>query len=175
MTPREVSFATGVESGVDAPGGLVGQALAIELGAKQPAVFLEIGVESLNVSGGQLVQLDTAQGGNDVLVDPPLIGHLGVGPEVRFFIGLVPVLQPSAQGKPCLGNFRGGSFQSLTQGLQLCHTFRFRLSKDILGHREALFIVAHHIPTLPAAILSQADAAVAVFSAFCHGAISSPK
>ena len=55
MTPREVSFATGVESGVDAPDGLVGQALAIELGAKQPAVFLEIGVESLNVSGGQLV------------------------------------------------------------------------------------------------------------------------
>ena len=46
---------SGVESGVDAPGGLVGQALAIELGAKQPAVFLEIGVESLNVPGGQLV------------------------------------------------------------------------------------------------------------------------
>ena len=45
----------GVESGVDAPDGLVGQALAIELGAKQPAVFLEIGVESLNVPGGQLV------------------------------------------------------------------------------------------------------------------------
>ena len=44
-----------VESGVDAPDGLVGQALAIELGAKQPAVFLEIGVESLNVPGGQLV------------------------------------------------------------------------------------------------------------------------
>lgn len=44
-----------VESGVDAPDGLVGQALAIELGAKQPAVFLEIGVESLNFPGGQLV------------------------------------------------------------------------------------------------------------------------
>ena len=110
-----------------------------------------------------------------MLVDPPLIGHLGVGPEVRFFIGLVPVIQPVPKGDAWLGSFRSRSLQALPQGLQLGHTFRFRLSKDIFGFREALLVIADDNAPFPAAVLSQADAAVAVFSTFCHGAISSPK
>ena len=51
----------GVEGGVDAPDGLVGETLSIELRAQQSAVLLEMGIELLDVPGGQLVQLDTAQ------------------------------------------------------------------------------------------------------------------
>ena len=127
---------------MDAPDGLVGEALSIELGAQQPPALFQIGVELLDVSGGQLVQLDTAQGGDDVLVDPPLIGHLGVGPEVRFLIGPGTSGPASPQGDPWLGSFRGGSLQALPQGLQLGRTFRFRLSKDIFGFGQALLIIA---------------------------------
>jgi len=160
---------------VDAPDGLVGETLSIEFCAQQSAILPKMGIELLDVPGGQLVQLDTAQGGDDVLVDPPFIGHLGVRTETRFLVVLVPMIQPSTQGKPCFWNFRGGSLQSLPQGLQLCHTFCFCLSKDIFGFGQALFVIADDHSALPPAVLSQTDAAVAVFSAFCHGAISSPK
>ena len=134
-----------------------------------------MGIELLDVPGGQLVQMDITQGGNGVLVEPLLIGHLGVGPEVRLLIVLVPVIQPVPKGDTWLGSFRSRSLQALSQGLQLGHTFRFRFSKDIFGFGQPLLIVPDDHPALPAAILSQADAAVTVFSAFCHGAISSPK
>ena len=102
---------------MDAPDGLVGEPLSIELRAQPPPTLFQAGIELLDVPGGQLVQLDIAQGRDDVLVDPPLIGHLGVGPEVRLLIVLVPVVQPVPQGDAWLGNFRGGSRQAFLQGL----------------------------------------------------------
>ena len=71
-----------MESGVDAPNSLVGKTFAIEFGPEKPAILLEIGVELLDVVGSQLVQLDAAQFGDDVLINAPLIGHLGIGAEV---------------------------------------------------------------------------------------------
>ena len=164
-----------VEGGVDASDSLIGETCTIELLAQQSAVLLEMGIELLDVPGGQLVQLDIAQGRNDVLIDPPLVGHLGVGPEGCLLIVLVPVIQPVSQGEVGLRNFRGGRCQSLPQGPQLCRTLRFRLSKDILRLWQPLLVIVDDYPALPTAVLSQTDAAVAVFSAFCHGAISSPK
>ena len=112
-----------------------------------------MGIELLNVPGGQLVQLDIAQGGDDVLIDPSLIGHLSVGPEVRFFIGLIPVIQPSAQGDSQLGSFGGGSLQTFPQGLQLCHTLRFVLARTF-WFWEALLVIVNDDAPFPAAIFS---------------------
>ena len=79
---------------MDAPNGLVGQTFAVEFCPQQSATFFEICVELLDISCGQLVQLDTSESRDDVLIDPALIGHLGVGAEVCFLISLVPEVQP---------------------------------------------------------------------------------
>ena len=76
---------------------LVRETFAIELCAKQPAIFLEIGVEFLNVCGGQLVQLDLSQSRGYVLVNSPFIGHLSIGAEIRFLVPLIPEVQPIGQ------------------------------------------------------------------------------
>ena len=39
---------------MDAPDGLIGKSLSVKLGSEEPAVLLEIGVELLDVVGGQL-------------------------------------------------------------------------------------------------------------------------
>ena len=41
---------------MDAPNGLIGQSIAVELCPQQSAALLGLGVELLDVSGGQLVQ-----------------------------------------------------------------------------------------------------------------------
>ena len=64
---------------MDAPDGLVGESLAVELDSEEPAALLKLGVELLNIIGGQLVQLGVAQCRDDVLVNAPLVGHLGIG------------------------------------------------------------------------------------------------
>ena len=79
---------------MDAPDGLVGQAFSVELCSQKSAALLGLGVELLDVSGGQLVQGDLSQSRDDVLVDAPLIGHLGVGAQVGLLIVLVPVTEP---------------------------------------------------------------------------------
>ena len=110
-----------------------------------------------------------------MLINPALIGHLGVGAEIGLLIALVPEIQPVTQQNTRLWLFRSRGFDALPQPLQLCHALGFGFGEDILGHREAFFIVAHHVSTLPAAVLSQVDAAIPAFSVLCHGAISSPK
>ena len=74
---------------MDAPDGLVGETLSLEFCAQQSAILPKMGLELLDVPGGQLVQLDTAQGGGDVVVDPPLIGHRGgrTGTSYRGVVG----------------------------------------------------------------------------------------
>ena len=79
---------------MDAADRLVREPLTVEFGADQPSGFFGICIEFLNFMGGQLVQLDVPQGRDDVLIDPPLIGHLRVGSETCFLIGLIPVIQP---------------------------------------------------------------------------------
>ena len=110
-----------------------------------------------------------------MLVDPPLVGHLGVGPEIGLFISLIPEVQPVSQKDSGLGLVRRRRSQRFPELRQLRGTLRLGFGQDIFGDRQALVIVAYHIAALPAAILSQVDAAVAAGSTFCHGDISSPK
>ena len=60
-----------------------------------PAVFLEVVVELLDLDGGQLVQLDVAQLGNDVLVDVVQVIIFGFLSEPRFGVDLIPQFDPS--------------------------------------------------------------------------------
>ena len=85
-----------VEGGVDTSDGLVGKTFAVELGPEEPTALLEPGIELLNVIGGQFVQLGLAQRRDDMLVDAPFVGHLGVGAEIWLFIALIPEVQPIA-------------------------------------------------------------------------------
>ena len=87
----------GMEGGVDAPDSLVGETFTIEVSSEKSAALFEPGVELLNIVGGQLVQLGAAQCGDDVLIDAPLIRHLGVGAKVGLLVTLIPKIQPIAQ------------------------------------------------------------------------------
>ena len=64
---------------MDASDGLIGETFAIELGPEEPAALLEFGVELLDIISCQLVQLSAAQCRDDVLLNAPFLGHLGVG------------------------------------------------------------------------------------------------
>ena len=83
-----------VEGGVDAADGLVGKSLTVLFLPEQTAILFESGVELLDVAGGEFVQRNRAQVRDDVLIDPPFIGHLGVGAKIWLFVGLIPEVQP---------------------------------------------------------------------------------
>ena len=51
----------------------IGQALPILFGADKPPLFFQIGIELLEILLTQLAQWDTAQLGDDVLVDGSLL------------------------------------------------------------------------------------------------------
>lgn len=112
---------------------------------------------------------------NYMLIDPALVGHLGVGTEIHFLISLVPDIQPVTKQNPWLWLIGHRLLETFPQLIQLCHTLRFGFCQNVLGDWEALFIAADHISALPAPVLPQVDAAVSAFSALCHGAISSPR
>lgn len=79
---------------MDAADGLVGKSLAVLFLPEQTAILFEPGVELLDVAGGEFVQRNRAQVRDDVLIDPPFIGHLGVGAKIWLFVGLIPKVQP---------------------------------------------------------------------------------
>ena len=162
------------ERGVTAPHRLVGETAAIVAGILDSPVLLEVGVELLEVILRELVQRGVPQRGKDVVVDSLFIGHLGVGPEVWLLAGLVPMIQPLAQGR---ARFGGGGFRFPDAGSQLSQfldTFGLCPCQHIFRFGQTLVIVTDDGPSLPATVLSQVDAAAAPFSALCHGFNSSP-
>lgn len=79
---------------MDAADSLVGKSFAILFLPEQTAILFKPGIELLDISGGKFVQWSGAQVWDDVLIDPPFIGHLGVGAKIWLFVGLVPEVQP---------------------------------------------------------------------------------
>ena len=75
-----------VEGGVDAADSLVGKSFAILFLPEQTAILFKPGIELLDISGGKFVQWSGAQVWDDVLIDPPFIGHLGVGAKIWLFV-----------------------------------------------------------------------------------------
>ena len=64
---RDCLIKCGMEGGVDAPDGLVRKAVTIELRPEESAALLELGVELLDIVGGQFVQLSISQSRDDML------------------------------------------------------------------------------------------------------------
>ena len=65
---------------------------------------MEVVVKPLDLNGGQLVQWDAANSGDDVVLD--VVGVVGfcVGPDVRLGVDLVPRFHPRTDCvSPCFG------------------------------------------------------------------------
>ena len=161
---------------VAAPDRAFGQSRTVEVRSIQPPAVLELVVKLLEVCLCQLIQGDLSQGRDDVPVDPQLILLLGAGPESGHRAGLIPAIQPRPEGHAgldVLGLLRRAAL--LPQGFQLPQALPFRFGQAVSGPGIAPLIVAHHAPPLPAAVLSQVDAAAAGLSPLCHGVSSFPK
>ena len=164
-----------VEGGVDAADSLVGKSLAVLFLPEQTAILFEPGVELLDVAGGEFVQRNRAQVRDDVLIDPPFIGHLGVGTKIWLFVGLIPEVQPLGGCHDLPGRLRLRSFLRGNQAFEFFLTFGLCFCQHIFSFGKAVVIIADDNAALPAAITSQTDGAAAVFSLLCQGFISSPR
>ena len=129
--------------------------------------------ELLEIRLGQPVELDIAQTGDQVVVDPTLVAQLGGGPEPGLGEILVPVIHPRPEGhiRPHLSWAVAAAL--LLQLFQLPHAFLLGLGQHIFCLRVTRLVIAYYYSALPAAILPQADGALAPFSLSCH-AFTSP-
>ena len=164
-----------VEGGVDAADSLVGKSFAILFLPEQTAILFKPGIELLDISGGKFVQWSGAQVWDDVLIDPPFIGHLGVGAKIWLFVGLVPEVQPLGDCHGLPGWLRLRSFLCGNQTFEFFLTFGLCFCQHIFSFGQSAVIVADDNAALPAAIASQTDGAAAMFSLLCQGFISSPR
>ena len=133
-----------------------------------PAALLHGSEELLEIRLGQPVELDAAQAGDQVVVDPALISQLGGRPEPRLGEILVPVVHPCPKGhiRPHL---RGTAAVTLLfQPFQLLQAFLLGLGQHIFRLGISGLVIAHDHPALPAAVLPQADGALAPLSLSCH-------
>ena len=129
--------------------------------------------ELLEVRLGQAVELDVAQAGDQVVVDPALIAQLGGGSEPGLGEILVPVVHPRPKGhiRPYLSGAVVAAL--LFQLLQFFHALPLGFGQHIFRLGVSRLVVAYHHPAFPAAVLPQADGALPLLSLSCH-ALTSP-
>ena len=164
-----------MESGVDATDSLVGKSFAILFLPEQTAILFKPGIELLDISGGKFVQWNGAQVWDDVLIDPPFIGHLGVGAKIWLFVGLIPKVQPLGDCHGLPGWLRLRFFLRGNQTFEFFLTFGLCFCQHIFSFGQSFVIVADDNAAIPPAVASQTDGAAAVFSLLCQGFISSPR
>ena len=157
---------------MDAPYHAGAETLVLQLDVGIPldaAGFLQVVVEFLDLDGGQFFQRRVAQLGNDVVVDVVEVVVLGFLPQARLGVDLVPQLDPRTQRV----GFCAAHVQlfSLRDGLlELFLGFCLRLGEDAFVNRFAGGrIIACGVASLPAAILTLADATLTVCTFFRHG------
>ena len=161
--------------GVAHPHHPVGEPLAVEISADEPALLFQVGVELLEILLGQLAQRDLAQLRNDVLVDVGLIGVLRGGAETGLDVGLIPEVHPFSErhvGADLLGL---GAAYRLHQFGELFLTLMLAFGQHVFRFGQALVIVSHHGTAFPAAVLALPYGAGSAFSFPCHGFNSSPR
>ena len=116
---------------MDASDRLVRETFIVELGAYQPVALFKGHIQFLHVCRSQLVQLGAAQSRDDMLIDSPLIGHLGVGSEVWLLVPLIPEVQPVRQQDSGFRLVRHKLFRRFPELCQLCRAFRLGFGEDI--------------------------------------------
>ncbi len=82
---------------MDTPHEGVGQGLIVLFRPTgHPAVFFQVVIHSLDVDGRELLELDRADGRDDVVLDDPLIALGGVVADVGLTVGFKPQRHHSA-------------------------------------------------------------------------------
>lgn len=160
--------------GVAHPHHPVGETLAVEIGADEPPLFFQVGIELLEILLGQLAQRDLAQLRNDVLVDVGLIGVLRGGAETGLDVGLIPEVHPFPEGHVGTNLFGLGVAYRLHQLGELFLTLMVAFGQHVFRFGQALVIVSHHGAAFPTAVLALPYGAGSAFSFPCHGFNSSP-
>ena len=153
----------------------VGEPLAVEIGADEPALFFQVGVELLEIFLGQLAQRDLAQLRNDVLVDVGLISVLRGGAETGLDVGLIPEVHPFSEGHVGTDLLGLGVAYRLHQLGELFLALMLAFGQHVFRFGQALFVIAHHSPAFPAAVLALPYGAGSAFTFPCHGFNSSPR
>ena len=122
--------------------------------------------ELLEVSLGQPVELDAAQAGDQVVIDPALIAQLGGGPEPWLGKILVPVVQSCPKGhiRPYLSGAVVAAL--LLQLFQLLHAFLLRLGQHIFLFWDCRPRRSPLPPGPPSGRPSKTDGTLAPFSLF---------
>ena len=155
-----------VEGGVDAADSLVGKSFAILFLPEQTAILFKPGIELLDISGGKFVQWSGAQVWDDVLIDPPFIGHLGVGAKIWLFVGLIPEVQPLGGCHDLPGRLRLRSFLRGNQTFEFFLTFGLCFCQHIFSFGQSFVIVTDDYSALPTPVTSQVEATAAVLYLF---------
>ena len=133
-----------------------------------PAVFFQVVIHSLDVDGRELLELDRADGRDDVVLDDPLIALGGVVADVGLTVGFKPQAAPLRCGVVARVVERHAAI--LSNGFrQLFFALRLGLGGHaFLDGPTGDRVDALGISALPAAAGLFADAALAVGSFLCH-------
>ena len=138
------------------------------LNSVYPTLGQQLFVEFLQFQSGQLVELDFADVGLDVVVDVSSIGPVRGGAHLDFGVVLEPEVHPLTYVILC--RLEGIHFCIfLNCLLQLCFYLRLSLAEDVLVDSLAgLRVPPGGVTALPSTVRPLADATLAVGSAFCH-------
>ena len=106
-------------------------------------------------------------------INPPFIGHLGLGTDGLAFVPLIPEVQPVGQvrslGLGCLArlfqHFRASALPRIP----------FRPSQNIFGDGQTFLVIANDQPGPPSGRPFSGGRCRLPRFRVCHGAISSPK
>ena len=140
-----------------------------EVFALNSSGFLEIVVKPLDLNGGQFIQRDAANSGDDVFFDVVGVVGFGVGADARFSIDLVPRFHPRTDCvSPGFGYIQLLTFAD--RGLEFLLHLGLRLAQHVLDDALSGFlIIARGVAALPASVLSFSDVPFPICSSFWHG------
>ena len=116
----------------------------------------------------ELVQRDSSDLRDNMLIDPILITELRVQPKLRLAVVLIPKIHPVTEGHVRLasGHRRRIFFFQFFQFYQaLCLGF----GKNIFRFRVAVVIVTDDYSGFPATVRTLSDGSASVFSFLSHG------
>ena len=125
-------------------------------------------VKPLDLDGGQLVQRNAANSGNDVVLNVVGVVRFCVGSDARLGVDLIPRFHPRTDCvSPSFGYVQPLAFAD--RRLELFLDLGLRFAQHVFDDAlSSLWVITGGVPTLPAAILSFSDIALAVCSSFWH-------
>ena len=163
------SLESAVQSEVNTPYcGTAQTGVAFAAAPLNSAFLHQILVELLEVTGGQLLQLDLSDLGNGVGLDDQVVAVCRRWPDVGLGVELVPAAEPGGYRVILVAAHIQTDCLLLCLG-QLLFDLCLGLTQHILDDSLAsLRIIAGGVPAFPATVLPLADVALAVGSLFCH-------